>query len=122
MIKSAYVKINVMCTMDDKTAIPTHITMTCGEPDADNCIEYACGCFVNEKQLQDIFDVFMQTQKNVYSRKTMRKILQSKERQKNVNRVCKKCRLSFLNDGPCRYRLKTEGCKGFELLLTKEQK
>lgn len=60
MIKRAYVRIDVVSTLDDKTRIPNQITFSCGsKPDDENCIDYAVGSFVDEKQLQDIFNILM---------------------------------------------------------------
>ena len=55
MIKKAEVKIQVRCTMDEQTSIPTNLCFSCGEPDEKNCIEYSVSGFVKKDQLQRIF-------------------------------------------------------------------
>lgn len=120
MIIQAELRLDVKCTLDDKIAIPNYITFSCGEPDENNIIEYAASSFVNEKQLEEIYDILMKTQKNIYSSRTMKKILNDPERIYKHNKTCLKCHYSFINGGGCRYRLRTEGCSGFKPMEAKE--
>lgn len=57
MLGRAYLRVEVRCSMYDKTAIPSNMTFSCGEPDEDGYIEYAAGCYINEKMLKKIFKI-----------------------------------------------------------------
>lgn len=57
MIKEAYVRFNVKCNLDDKTAIPNYMTVSCGEPDENGVIEYSCGAYVTENKLKAIYAI-----------------------------------------------------------------
>lgn len=59
MIQSAYIRIDVRCTMDDQTAIPTNMSFSCGEPDEDGIIEYTCGDYIDAEMLSEIFNIIL---------------------------------------------------------------
>lgn len=58
-IERAYLRIDVRCTMDDQTAIPTNMSFSCGEPDEDGIIEYTCGDYIDAEMLSEIFSIIL---------------------------------------------------------------
>jgi hypothetical protein len=69
MIKEAYIRFNVKCDLDDKTAIPKHMTVSVGEPDKNGTIEYSCGAYITANQLKTIYAILYEDNIEVKKRK-----------------------------------------------------
>jgi hypothetical protein len=86
MIKEAYVKFNVKCSLDDKTAIPNHMTVSCGEPDKNDVIEYSCGAYITENQLKNIYAILCKDTVENKPRKCSKKKLEYAKNYYNKNK------------------------------------
>ena len=75
MIKEAYVRFNVKCNLDDKTAIPNYMSVSFGEPDETGEIEYSCGAYLTGNQLKAIYAILSEKEKVTKKRKcTIKKL------------------------------------------------
>lgn len=76
MIKEAYVRFNVKCNLDDKTAIPNYMAASVGEPDKDNVIEYSCGAYITADKLKAIYAILNEDDSVKFKRKCTKKKLE----------------------------------------------
>lgn len=76
MIKEAYVRFNVKCNLDDKTAIPNYMTVSVGEPDKDDIIEYSCGAYITADKLKAIYAILSKDDTEKPKRKCTEKKLE----------------------------------------------
>lgn len=56
-IKSAEIRIDVRCLLDDETKIPGDFAFAIGEPDEDGYVEYALSGPINMTQLEEIYKI-----------------------------------------------------------------
>ena len=57
MIKKAELRLDVCASLNDDTPIPSYLTLSCGEPDKDNFIDYSVTVSINKEQLTEIFKI-----------------------------------------------------------------
>ena len=76
MIKEAYVRFNVKCNLDDKTAIPNYMTVSVGEPDKYDVIEYSCGAYITVDKLKAIYAILNEDDSAKPKRKCTKKKLE----------------------------------------------
>lgn len=86
MIKEAYVRFNVKCNLDDKTAIPNYMAVSVGEPDKDDVIEYSCGAYITADKLKAIYAILSEDNPVKPKRKCSKEKLEYAKRYYNKNK------------------------------------